>query len=101
MVDGCAQFVAKLVQVGLLRGEGLFAQVLIDEREQAVTAASDSLQVAHETLRGGAARFLEQNLAEADDVVDGGSEVVADFGERALLRWVGHGSGRILDSPPF
>jgi hypothetical protein len=81
-----AQFVAKLVQVGLGSGKGLFVEVLVDERQQAIAAGADFLQVAQKILGRLAGRVLNQNFAEANNVIDRRAQVVADFCKGPLAR---------------
>ena len=89
-----AQFVAQRMEIGFGVGGAVLAEVSIDQCQQDVAAAVDLLQVGDETRRQCAGRFFAQNFRVADDVVDGGSEPMADLGQarfdRAAVKWRQH-----------
>ena len=89
MIDRRTQLVAKLVKVGLGRGETLFTEMLIDQVQQLIAAAANLAQIAQESLGDVSWGILEQNLAIADNVIDRRAEVVADFGEGTFAWGVG------------
>ena len=79
VVDRRAQFVAKLVEIVPLGLENLLVEILGDQRQQLPSAGVNLPQIGLERRRR--VLILLQHLAVAQDVIDGGAQVMAQPGK--------------------